>query len=78
MGSRALKDDLRVGSREADVHVVLVPRVGDDDSRRPVESGRVSDEDHLRTGGDEPVEEILREALIDLAGRARRSERDLQ
>jgi murein endopeptidase len=27
-----------------------------------VEPGRVSGEDHLRTGGDEPVEEILREA----------------
>ncbi len=73
MDSRAFEADLRAGSREADVHVVLVARVGDDDRRRPVESGRVSDEDHLGAGGDEAVEEILRAAAIDLAGRKRRS-----
>src|SRR6266498_3101889 len=31
--------DLPAGWPKPDVHVVLVPRVGDDDSRRPVESG---------------------------------------
>jgi hypothetical protein len=51
------------------MHVVLVARVGDEDSWRPVESGRVADEDHLGSGGDEPVEEILHEPVIDLVGR---------
>ncbi len=30
------------------------------------------------TGGDEPVEEILREAMIDLDGRTRRAERPVE
>ena len=38
----------------------------------PVEPGRVADEDHLRAGGDEAVEEILREPAVDLVGRDRR------
>ena len=41
----------------------------------PVQTGRVADEDHLRAGGDEAVEQILGEAVVDLVGRDRRPQR---
>ena len=50
--------------RETDVHVVLVSRVGNDHSRRPVQAGPVADEHHRRAGVEEAVEEILREPAI--------------
>ena len=58
---------LQPGGWEANVHVVLVVRVGDDHAVRSAEPGRVADEDHPRTGGDEAVEKVLREVAIDLA-----------
>ena len=72
MGERvqdAADGELSAGGREADVYVVLVARVGDHDSRRAVKPGRVADEDHTRSGGDEAVDEILGEPVIDLPER---------
>ena len=56
------------------MHVVLVARVRDHDSRGPAEAARVADEDHPRAGGDEAVDEILREPAVDLVGRRRRAQ----
>ena len=58
----------RVG--EADVHVVLVVRVRDDDTAGP--RGRSSSRRRrLGARGDEAVEEVLREMVVDLARRDR-------
>ena len=48
------------------MHVVLVAGVRDDDARGAVQPGRVADEDHLRAGCDEAVDEVLRERVVDL------------
>ena len=50
------------------MHVVLVLRVGDDGSVRPVETGSVTDEDDARPGRKEAIEEILREPAVDGLG----------
>ena len=52
---------LVVGRPEAYVHVVVVARPGHDDLGGTAKSGRAADEDHLRAGSDESIEEILRE-----------------
>ena len=49
------------------MHVILVARPRNHDSGRPAKPVRVADEDHLRTGGQEPIEKILREPVVDLA-----------
>jgi hypothetical protein len=67
-GRRTAERELAAGGREANVHVVVVVRVWDHDAGRPVEPGRIADEDHLRSGGDEAVEKILGERAIDLVG----------
>src|SRR6266498_1125604 len=66
--------DLPAGRRKADVHVVLVARPRNDDSGRSAEPRRIADEDVLRAGGDESVEEVLREMVIDLRRRGRRTQ----
>ena len=56
------------------MHVVLVARPRNDDSGRPAKPRRVADEDVLRARGDESVEEVLREPVIDLRRRGRRAQ----
>ena len=52
--------------------MVLVARPRNDDSGRPAKPRRVTDEDVLCAGGDESVEQILCEPVIDLRRRSRR------
>src|SRR5262249_57448043 len=58
--SARARPELPAGRREADVHVVLVVRVRDDDPRRAVEAGRIAHEDHPSAPADEPVPQVLR------------------
>src|SRR5215831_11205793 len=62
------------GRRKADVHVVVVIRSVLHDSGGSVQPGRSADEDVLRAGGDEPVEEILGEPEVDLVVCGRRAQ----
>ena len=51
------------------MHVVLVVRVRDHDAGGAAEAGREADEDHLRSRGDEAVEQRLGETEVDLVVR---------
>ena len=55
------------------MHVVLMPRPRNHNPGRPAKAGRIANEDRLRTGREEPIEEHLREPVVDLATRRRRA-----
>jgi len=54
------------------VQVVVVMDEHLDDAGRPVKAGARADEDDLRVGAHEPVDQVLRELMVDLADPARR------
>src|SRR4051812_44272719 len=60
--------DISAGRGEPDVHVVIVSGPRSHDSSRAAKPGRRADEDRLRACGDEAIEELLREPMVDLAG----------
>ena len=54
------------------MQVVVVVDEHLDDARRAVKAGAGADEDHLRAGANEPVDQVLGEPAVDLADPSRR------
>ena len=60
------------------MHVVIMARPRSYDSGRPAKPGGRANEDRLRTCGEEPIQEVLREPEVDLAVLRRRAQRAVE